>query len=390
MTAAGDAAACAGRDRLQPRRRRGLRRPGGPVLVEGLRAARASRSTARWSCPTASRWRRRCAAAVAAGVRRGRHHRRHRPDADRPHPGGDPRGCSTARSRASPRPSGRTGVANGCRPRRCRAGWPGWPGAPWSSTCPGSTGGVRDGLAVLGPVLGARRRPDRAEATTRRRAGLSAAPGRSSCATATSGCGPMRLRDGRTWRAAARRNARLAAPLGRRPRPRAGAPTSPPTLPAAWSGTLTAEARGRPDAAVRRSTYRRRAASASSRSAASPGGRCARRTSATGSTSAVAGRGIMPTAVALAVRPLLRHRRAAPDRGQHPARRTPRRCGWWRSWASARRGCAPRYLHIDGDWRDHLAFALTREEVPDGLLARYHRYRRDTPPRPTEHRPVGT
>ena len=32
-------------------------------------------------------------------------------------------------------------------------------------------------------------------------------------------------------------------------------------------------------------------------------------------------------------------------------------------------GFAPRYLHIDGDWRDHRMFALTREEVP-GRAAR--------------------
>ncbi|MFZ1361362.1 MAG: GNAT family protein [Candidatus Nanopelagicales bacterium] len=34
-------------------------------------------------------------------------------------------------------------------------------------------------------------------------------------------------------------------------------------------------------------------------------------------------------------------------------------------------GLRERYLHIDGDWRDHLSFAITHEEVPDGLLARY-------------------
>lgn len=36
-------------------------------------------------------------------------------------------------------------------------------------------------------------------------------------------------------------------------------------------------------------------------------------------------------------------------------------------------GYAPRYLHIDGDWRDHRLFAITREEVPEGLLARLER-----------------
>lgn len=33
-------------------------------------------------------------------------------------------------------------------------------------------------------------------------------------------------------------------------------------------------------------------------------------------------------------------------------------------------GFAPRYLHIDGDWRDHRLFAVTVEEVPGGLLRR--------------------
>jgi ribosomal-protein-alanine N-acetyltransferase len=33
-------------------------------------------------------------------------------------------------------------------------------------------------------------------------------------------------------------------------------------------------------------------------------------------------------------------------------------------------GLAPRYLHIDGQWRDHLLFAITAEEVPGGLRSR--------------------
>jgi ribosomal-protein-alanine N-acetyltransferase len=33
-------------------------------------------------------------------------------------------------------------------------------------------------------------------------------------------------------------------------------------------------------------------------------------------------------------------------------------------------GYAPRYLHIDGDWRDHRLFALTVEEVPEGVVKR--------------------
>ncbi len=34
-------------------------------------------------------------------------------------------------------------------------------------------------------------------------------------------------------------------------------------------------------------------------------------------------------------------------------------------------GLRRRYIHINGDWRDHYAFALVREEVPDGVLARW-------------------
>ena len=34
-------------------------------------------------------------------------------------------------------------------------------------------------------------------------------------------------------------------------------------------------------------------------------------------------------------------------------------------------GVRRRFLHIAGDWRDHRTFALTAEEVPDGLLNRW-------------------
>ena len=33
-------------------------------------------------------------------------------------------------------------------------------------------------------------------------------------------------------------------------------------------------------------------------------------------------------------------------------------------------GYAPRFLHIDGDWRDHRIFAVTVEDCPEGMLAR--------------------
>jgi len=34
-------------------------------------------------------------------------------------------------------------------------------------------------------------------------------------------------------------------------------------------------------------------------------------------------------------------------------------------------GLRRRFIHIDGDWRDHYAFALVSEDVPDGVLRRW-------------------
>ncbi|WP_326597332.1 GNAT family N-acetyltransferase [Streptomyces sp. NBC_01803] len=93
---------------------------------------------------------------------------------------------------------------------------------------------------------------------------------------------------------------------------------------------------------------------------------------------AVAGRGVMPTAVALAVDhcfgALGLHRIEIcirPENG--PSRRVVEKLGF------REEGVRPRYLHIDGAWRDHLVFAMTSEEVPQGLLTRWHRQR--TPPK---------
>lgn len=36
-------------------------------------------------------------------------------------------------------------------------------------------------------------------------------------------------------------------------------------------------------------------------------------------------------------------------------------------------GTKQRYIHIDGDWRDHEIFALTREEAKGGVLAKFSR-----------------
>jgi ribosomal-protein-alanine N-acetyltransferase len=42
-------------------------------------------------------------------------------------------------------------------------------------------------------------------------------------------------------------------------------------------------------------------------------------------------------------------------------------------------GMRPRYLHIDGDWRDHLVYALNEEGVAGSLLARWHATRAAPP-----------
>ncbi|MEY9935241.1 ribosomal-protein-alanine N-acetyltransferase [Catenulispora sp. GP43] len=85
----------------------------------------------------------------------------------------------------------------------------------------------------------------------------------------------------------------------------------------------------------------------------------------------VAGRGITPTAVALAVDHCFRaggmHRIEVCIRPENAASlRVVHKLGF------RAEGLRRAYLHIDGDWRDHEAFALTAEEVPDGLLSRWH------------------
>ena len=38
-------------------------------------------------------------------------------------------------------------------------------------------------------------------------------------------------------------------------------------------------------------------------------------------------------------------------------------------------GIRRRQLHINGAWRDHICYALTLEDVPNGLLAQWRRTR---------------
>lgn len=83
-----------------------------------------------------------------------------------------------------------------------------------------------------------------------------------------------------------------------------------------------------------------------------------------------AGLGIIPTAVALASDHCFRvvglHRMEIAIRPEnHASLRVVEKLGF------RAEGMRPRFLHIDGQWRDHLIFALNAEEVPEGLLARW-------------------
>lgn len=85
----------------------------------------------------------------------------------------------------------------------------------------------------------------------------------------------------------------------------------------------------------------------------------------------VAGRGITPTAVALATDHCLfamaLHRVEVNIRPENAASlRVVEKLGF------RDEGLRLRYLHIDGQWRDHRTFALTADELPQGLLARWH------------------
>lgn len=87
--------------------------------------------------------------------------------------------------------------------------------------------------------------------------------------------------------------------------------------------------------------------------------------------SRVAGRGVMPTAVALAVDHcflvLRLHRVEVNIRPENAASlRVVEKLGF------REEGLREAFLHISGQWRDHRSFAMTAEEVPQGLLARWH------------------
>lgn len=91
--------------------------------------------------------------------------------------------------------------------------------------------------------------------------------------------------------------------------------------------------------------------------------------------SAVAGRGTMPTALALLVDHAFGagglHRVEVNVRPENRAsRRVVEKLGF------REEAYHPRYMFIDGGWRDHVGYALTVEDVAGdgGLLARWHRF----------------
>jgi ribosomal-protein-alanine N-acetyltransferase len=89
----------------------------------------------------------------------------------------------------------------------------------------------------------------------------------------------------------------------------------------------------------------------------------------------VAGRGVMPTSVALAVDHCFGlvglHRVEVNIRPENVAsRRVVEKLGF------REEGLRARYLHISGEWRDHLTYSLVRDDVPHGLLHRWHETQR--------------
>ena len=91
----------------------------------------------------------------------------------------------------------------------------------------------------------------------------------------------------------------------------------------------------------------------------------------------VAGRGVAPTSVALVTDYLMNqvglHRVEIDVRPENTASlRVIEKLGF------RYEGIKQRYIHINGDWRDHYIFALTVEEVPEGILNRY--LRKQVPP----------
>ena len=173
---------------------------------------------------------------------------------------------------------------------------------------------------------------------------------------------PLRRRDARAWSAVRARNGAWLEPWEA---------TSPTGAPAASFGAYVAAAR----AQARAGTHLPFVIELDGRlvgqvtvASIVRGSAC---TASIGSwlASAVAGRGIVPTAVALVIDHCFAevglHRIEIAIRPENaPSLRVVTKLGL------REEGVRERFLHIDGRWRDHRVFAVTSEEVPGGLLAR--------------------
>ena len=349
----------------------------------GLARARASPSTARGWCRTASRSRRRCARRWPPAYDVVADHRRHRHLADGPHPRDDRPGdrpSDPGHRRGDP---GRT-AARRCRPRRSRAAWPGLAGRTLIVNLPGSTGGVQGRARRAGAA--ARRTP-----STSSRGGDHPARPRTAAAPAPTGEPPERRLARRApgrrrraapdpatgtrqpWQEASRRNRdwlrRWEATVPPAPPGRDGGPR--PTY-RQMVRYLRGEAAAGRMLPVRRASYEGELVGQLTVGGITWGSMCS------GQHRLLGRRGTWP--VAASCRPPSRSpsTTASARSGLHrievcirpengPSRRVVEKLGF------REEGVRPRYLHIDGDWRDHLVYALTAEEVPEGLLARWQR-----------------
>ena len=166
---------------------------------------------------------------------------------------------------------------------------------------------------------------------------------------------PLTYSDATAWRDARRRN---VAWLARGTRPSRRARTPGPRRSARWCGACTDRRGGA-----------RHTPSPSMSTAASPA-RVTVNNVVRGSAQFAsigywldqryAGRGVMPRAVALVVDHCFTTAGAAPHRGRDPPGEHQLAAGRGEARA-AQVGYAPKYLHIDGDWRDHRLYAITRE-----------------------------
>ncbi|MGH8829316.1 MAG: GNAT family N-acetyltransferase [Jiangellaceae bacterium] len=180
------------------------------------------------------------------------------------------------------------------------------------------------------------------------------------------GLRPLRFRDARAWAEVRNRNAEWLRPWEATPPP----PAAPPRLSFRQMVRLYA-AQGRADEALPWViTYEGRLVGQLNVSSVIWG---SARMATVGYwvDSAVAGQGVTPTALALAADYCFfmagLHRLEVNIRPENRASlRVVEKLGF------REEGVKVRLLHIDGEWRDHRSFALTVEDVPEGVLKRWH------------------